>query len=181
MLAAGSICQSCVCSYAYDLAKLRDGRKTRIAGCVIARQRPGTAKGFVFLSLEDETGISNAIVEAMKRECLFQRMYVFTLNIFNQLGFDTSRVREFDDANRHFFQCGEFGGTQPPRSGNDLVLIIFDGADKQWLQDALCLKTECQFRKAVFIKASAWGWWWIPATARQTSCDVRCCFELRFP
>ncbi|HZP17720.1 MAG TPA: OB-fold nucleic acid binding domain-containing protein, partial [Terriglobales bacterium] len=34
----------------------------RIAGCVIARQRPGTAKGFVFLSLEDETGISNAII-----------------------------------------------------------------------------------------------------------------------
>jgi error-prone DNA polymerase len=49
-----------VCSS--DLARLRDGRKTRIAGCVIARQRPGTAKGFVFLSLEDETGISNAIV-----------------------------------------------------------------------------------------------------------------------
>ena len=34
----------------------------RTAGCVICRQRPGTAKGFVFLSLEDETGISNAIV-----------------------------------------------------------------------------------------------------------------------
>ena len=32
------------------------------AGCVIARQRPGTARGFVFLSLEDETGIANAIV-----------------------------------------------------------------------------------------------------------------------
>jgi error-prone DNA polymerase len=29
---------------------------------VIARQRPGTAKGFVFLSLEDETGVANAIV-----------------------------------------------------------------------------------------------------------------------
>jgi error-prone DNA polymerase len=42
--------------------KLRDGLKTRIAGCVIARQRPGTAKGFVFLSLEDETGVSNANV-----------------------------------------------------------------------------------------------------------------------
>jgi error-prone DNA polymerase len=49
-----------VCSR--DLQNLKDGRKTRIAGCVIARQRPGTAKGFVFLSLEDETGISNAIV-----------------------------------------------------------------------------------------------------------------------
>jgi error-prone DNA polymerase len=39
-----------------------DGQYTRAAGCVIARQRPGTAKGFVFLSLEDETGISNVIV-----------------------------------------------------------------------------------------------------------------------
>ena len=34
----------------------------RIAGTVIARQRPGTAKGFVFLSIEDETGIANAII-----------------------------------------------------------------------------------------------------------------------
>src|SRR5882672_8095681 len=47
---------------ARDLKNFPHGRKTQIAGCVIARQRPGTAKGFVFLSLEDETGISNAIV-----------------------------------------------------------------------------------------------------------------------
>jgi error-prone DNA polymerase len=33
-----------------------------VAGSVIVRQRPGTAKGFVFLSLEDETGIANVIV-----------------------------------------------------------------------------------------------------------------------
>ena len=44
------------------LARLPHGRPARIAGCVIARQRPGTAKGFVFLSLEDETGIANAIL-----------------------------------------------------------------------------------------------------------------------
>jgi error-prone DNA polymerase len=47
---------------AADLAALRDGIYARIAGCVIARQRPGTASGFVFLSLEDESGISNAII-----------------------------------------------------------------------------------------------------------------------
>jgi error-prone DNA polymerase len=33
-----------------------------IAGAVISRQRPGTAKGFVFITLEDETGLANAIV-----------------------------------------------------------------------------------------------------------------------
>jgi error-prone DNA polymerase len=47
---------------AIDLAKTPNGRLVRIAGSVIVRQRPGTAKGFVFLSMEDETGIMNAIV-----------------------------------------------------------------------------------------------------------------------
>jgi error-prone DNA polymerase len=47
---------------AADLARVPDGRLVRIAGSVIVRQRPGTAKGFVFLSMEDETGIMNAIV-----------------------------------------------------------------------------------------------------------------------
>src|SRR5438067_4389840 len=47
---------------AIDLHHLKHGQFTRIAGCVIARQRPGTANGFIFLSLEDETGISNAII-----------------------------------------------------------------------------------------------------------------------
>jgi len=47
---------------ACDLANLPNGRRLRIGGCVIARQRPGTAKGMMFMSLEDETGIANAIV-----------------------------------------------------------------------------------------------------------------------
>ena len=47
---------------AADLASIPDGRPVRIAGSVIVRQRPGTAKGFVFLSMEDETGIMNAIL-----------------------------------------------------------------------------------------------------------------------
>ena len=47
---------------AQELLKERNHRIVRIAGCVIARQRPGTAKGFVFLSLEDETGIANVIL-----------------------------------------------------------------------------------------------------------------------
>jgi error-prone DNA polymerase len=44
-----------------DLTRLPNHHYVRVAGCVIARQRPGTAKGFVFLSLEDETGIANVI------------------------------------------------------------------------------------------------------------------------
>lgn len=45
-----------------ELKRAGNGTVARIAGCVICRQRPETAKGFMFLSLEDETGISNAIV-----------------------------------------------------------------------------------------------------------------------
>jgi error-prone DNA polymerase len=47
---------------AIDLSVARAGRRVRIAGAVITRQRPGTAKGFTFLTLEDETGISNVII-----------------------------------------------------------------------------------------------------------------------
>ncbi|PYR39464.1 MAG: hypothetical protein DMF93_13980 [Acidobacteria bacterium] len=47
---------------ACDLRTARQGRRVRVAGMVITRQRPGTAKGFVFLTLEDETGIANIIV-----------------------------------------------------------------------------------------------------------------------
>jgi error-prone DNA polymerase len=47
---------------AMDLARGEHGARVRVAGSVIVRQRPGTAKGFVFLSLEDETGIANVIV-----------------------------------------------------------------------------------------------------------------------
>jgi error-prone DNA polymerase len=45
-----------------ELRNYKDGEYVRAAGCVIARQRPGTAKGFIFLSMEDETGIANVII-----------------------------------------------------------------------------------------------------------------------
>jgi error-prone DNA polymerase len=48
---------------AIDLVEAQHGSTIQIAGNVICRQRPGTAKGFVFISLEDETGVSNAIVD----------------------------------------------------------------------------------------------------------------------
>jgi error-prone DNA polymerase len=47
---------------ASNLDSVQNGRRVRVAGTVIVRQRPMTAKGFLFISLEDETGISNIIV-----------------------------------------------------------------------------------------------------------------------
>jgi error-prone DNA polymerase len=47
---------------AAELKRVPNGSRVATAGAVIVRQRPGTAKGFVFLTLEDETGLSQAIV-----------------------------------------------------------------------------------------------------------------------
>ena len=47
---------------ASDLTEARNGERVIIGGMVICRQRPGTAKGFLFISVEDETGVANAIV-----------------------------------------------------------------------------------------------------------------------
>jgi error-prone DNA polymerase len=52
-----------------ELGRLPDGAEVRTAGAVIVRQRPGTAKGFVFFTMEDETGTVQAIV----RPDLFRR------------------------------------------------------------------------------------------------------------
>ena len=45
-----------------ELARTQDRARVRVAGLVITRQRPGTASGVIFLTLEDETGIANVIV-----------------------------------------------------------------------------------------------------------------------
>jgi error-prone DNA polymerase len=46
----------------HDLRGLRDGSFVRVAGVVLVRQRPGSAKGVVFMTIEDETGVANSVV-----------------------------------------------------------------------------------------------------------------------
>jgi error-prone DNA polymerase len=53
---------------ASHLKELPDGKSVSVVGAVIVRQRPGTAKGFVFLSLEDETGVANIIITPQQFE-----------------------------------------------------------------------------------------------------------------
>jgi error-prone DNA polymerase len=47
---------------ALELRNLRHGENATVAGCVITRQRPGTANGIIFMTLEDETGTSRVII-----------------------------------------------------------------------------------------------------------------------
>ena len=45
-----------------DLLAAQDGRRVTVAGLVLVRQRPGTATGVIFITLEDETGIANLVI-----------------------------------------------------------------------------------------------------------------------
>jgi error-prone DNA polymerase len=66
---------------AQELKEAKDGDYVRTAGFIIARQRPGTAKGFIFLSMEDETGIANVIItpDLYERERLIVTRAKFVL------------------------------------------------------------------------------------------------------
>ena len=64
---------------ARTLAEMRHGRRTAVAGLVLVRQRPGSAKGVIFITLEDETGVANLVVfpsvfEANRRTILGARL-----------------------------------------------------------------------------------------------------------
>lgn len=76
---------------ATDLATLKSGLKIRVAGIVTHRQRPETASGVIFMSLEDETGISNLIVwpsvQHSQREALFgARLMVVQGELQSEMG-----------------------------------------------------------------------------------------------
>ena len=82
-----------------DLWRIASERFVHVAGLVICRQQPSTAKGFVFLSLEDETGISNIIVPpklfAEVRTTVLQHSYLLVGGVLqNQSGAISIRARK---------------------------------------------------------------------------------------
>ena len=86
---------------AHAMKQQANGERVQIAGCVITRQRPGTAKGFVFLSLEDETGIVNVIVtpdlfERQKKACVsasYVRVQGIVQNIWDVLSLKAADIQ----------------------------------------------------------------------------------------
>ena len=87
---------------AIDLPRARNGRRVRVAGTVITRQRPGTAKGFVFLTLEDETGVANIIVRpdvfAADRVTILDRPFLLVEGVLQlQDGVTSVKAERFHD------------------------------------------------------------------------------------
>jgi error-prone DNA polymerase len=76
---------------AAELPRARPGERVKIGGAVITRQRPGTAKGVCFITLEDETGLANAIVrpklfEAARLVINLEPALVITGRVQNEQG-----------------------------------------------------------------------------------------------
>lgn len=76
---------------AAELKAMPHGRAATIGGCVITRQRPGTAKGLIFMTLEDETGNSNVIItpdfyEKNRANILYERFVQISGKVQNQDG-----------------------------------------------------------------------------------------------
>uniref|UniRef100_UPI0035CBFE54 error-prone DNA polymerase n=1 Tax=uncultured Sphingomonas sp. TaxID=158754 RepID=UPI0035CBFE54 len=74
-----------------DLKRMKEGAKVEVAGLILVRQRPGSAKGVVFVTLEDETGIANAILwpdrfEAQRRTVMSAAMLGITGRVQSESG-----------------------------------------------------------------------------------------------
>jgi error-prone DNA polymerase len=86
---------------AIELSRAPDGSRARIGGIVIVRQRPGTAKGLVFITLEDETGFANAVVfpdrfDAWRQVILGHRALIIEGVVQNRDGVTTLLSERFE-------------------------------------------------------------------------------------
>ena len=101
------------------LAQTRDGRRLTTAGLVLVRQRPGSAEGVVFLTLEDETGITNLVVmpdafEIFRRPIMTARMLAATGRVQKHDGVVHLRVESLIDLTH---RLAELTGENRPAAG----------------------------------------------------------------
>src|SRR5208282_1412701 len=100
----------------------------------LAFGRPGRDAG-------DGVGGFSEFKQCPETQSFLKRVDVLTLEIFNALGFDRFRVREFDDADGKVFEFRDAGGPQTTRSGYDFVFAFVQFAHQQGRENALRLET----------------------------------------
>ncbi|PGH52891.1 error-prone DNA polymerase [Azospirillum palustre] len=101
------------------LAQTRDGRRLTTAGLVLVRQRPGSAEGVVFITLEDETGVANLVVmpdafETFHRPIMTARLMAATGRVQNHEGVVHLRVESLIDLTH---RLSELTGEHRPAAG----------------------------------------------------------------
>src|SRR5262249_23678181 len=109
-----------------QLATTSSGRTVTVAGLVLVRQRPGSAKGVIFMTLEDETGIANAIVWPQKYEqdrpiILGTRLVSITGKLQNQSGVIHVVADRIDDLSLLLHQISGDLSWSDPQSRADEV------------------------------------------------------------
>lgn len=121
-----------------DLARAKDGQTVKVAGLVLVRQRPGTAKGVCFITIEDETGFTNLVVfenlfEKFRKEIIKARLLMVegklqiegeVIHVIVKRCFDlTSLLRSIDREENTGFPAVAFSRSDErtaPYSGKDL-------------------------------------------------------------
>jgi error-prone DNA polymerase len=107
-----------------DLAGLRDGKRVVVPGLVLVRQKPGSAKGVMFITLEDETGISNLIVwpsvfERQRRLVLTASMIACHGRVQKEGGVLHVIVERLEDLSGLLRQVGERDFAMPTGRGDE--------------------------------------------------------------
>src|SRR5262249_32671556 len=111
---------------ANELLNIHNNANISVAGCVIARQRPGTAQGFIFLSLEDETGISNIIIDPdlytkYTLTVLHERFVLVKGVLQNQEGVVHVKARHIEALRTAFERTQNYLPSPPQLSSNSAV------------------------------------------------------------
>ncbi|MBW3099159.1 error-prone DNA polymerase [Pseudohoeflea coraliihabitans] len=100
------------------LDTMRSGRRIRVAGLVLVRQRPGSAKGVIFMTLEDETGVANIIIwpkifERFRREILGARLVQVDGRLQNEAGVIHVVADRVTDISSQLAWLGAEAGEEP--------------------------------------------------------------------
>jgi error-prone DNA polymerase len=119
---------------AADLAYAPNGKRVRYAGCVIVRQRPGTARGLIFMSVEDETGIANVIVmpdlyDACKLTVIGARFILVEgvlQNVDNVVHLRAETIEQLPDQHVELVLRYEGSKRQPQRAGPPATDLYLD-------------------------------------------------------
>lgn len=116
---------------AEHLTQIRNGERVRVAGLVLVRQRPGTASGVIFMTLEDETGIANIVIwpklfEQYRREVLGGRLVAVEGPVQSESGVIhviAERVHDYTPLlaklSTHGVEIDPAGPTDEPRRGGE--------------------------------------------------------------
>ncbi|MEL6422886.1 MAG: error-prone DNA polymerase, partial [Pseudomonadota bacterium] len=138
------------CATAACATALPDGTRVSFAGVVLVRQRPGTAKGVMFMTLEDETGVANAVIwpdtfEAHRRIAMSCRLVVIHGRIQAHESVVHIVVERLEDHSAALGQLSERTVDFPLAHADEVVRPVPEGATRRHPRDVTIIPKARQF------------------------------------